>query len=165
MATHTAMTQGNDPEVRRSIEKAVGILHLVSPKERGWNGVLRQRLVLFFLIRFCRYPLDFAMKFHDRQNSTLQSVLATLVALSGLSSSGCLQHLPVAQTCWLTQHCLDTQTSRFMRSPRTAKCFICTIILQTPESSRERCVMCVPIIHRDSIFTFCCRKLPRELRL
>lgn len=45
MATHTAMTQGNDPNVRGSIERAVGILHFVSPKEHGWNGVLRKRLV------------------------------------------------------------------------------------------------------------------------
>ncbi|KAI1861060.1 hypothetical protein JX265_009679 [Neoarthrinium moseri] len=45
MATHTAMTQGNDPNVRSSLERNVGILHLVSPKEHGWNGVLRKRQV------------------------------------------------------------------------------------------------------------------------
>ncbi|KAK8076413.1 hypothetical protein PG994_003685 [Apiospora phragmitis] len=32
MATHTAMTQGNDPDVRGLIERNVGILHFVSPR-------------------------------------------------------------------------------------------------------------------------------------
>lgn len=46
MATHTAMTQGNDPDVRGLIERNVGILHFVSPKEHAWNGVTRKRYVL-----------------------------------------------------------------------------------------------------------------------
>ncbi|KAF7531807.1 hypothetical protein G7054_g8545 [Neopestalotiopsis clavispora] len=47
MATHTAMTQGNDPELRGSLERKVGILHFVSPKEQGWTGVLRKRFTDF----------------------------------------------------------------------------------------------------------------------
>ncbi|KAH6661097.1 pseudouridine synthase [Truncatella angustata] len=47
MATHTAMTQGNDPNLRASLECKVGILHFVSPKEHGWNGVLRKRFTDF----------------------------------------------------------------------------------------------------------------------
>lgn len=45
MATHTAMTQGNDPDVRGLIERNVGILHFVYPKEHAWNGVTRKRYV------------------------------------------------------------------------------------------------------------------------
>ncbi|KAK8015696.1 hypothetical protein PG991_008584 [Apiospora marii] len=47
MATHTAMTQGNDPDVRGLIERNVGILHFVSPKEHAWNGVTRKRYTDF----------------------------------------------------------------------------------------------------------------------
>ncbi|KAK6072100.1 pseudouridine synthase [Seiridium cupressi] len=47
MATHTAMTQGNDPDLRSSLERKLGILHFVSPKEHGWNGVLRKRFTDF----------------------------------------------------------------------------------------------------------------------
>ncbi|ETS83479.1 hypothetical protein PFICI_05355 [Pestalotiopsis fici W106-1] len=47
MATHTAMTQGNDPELRGSLERKVGILHFVSPKDQGWTGVLRKRFTDF----------------------------------------------------------------------------------------------------------------------
>ncbi|KAI0127771.1 pseudouridine synthase [Xylariales sp. AK1849] len=47
MATHTAMTQGNDPEVRSEFERSVGILHIVSPKQHGWSGVTRMRFTDF----------------------------------------------------------------------------------------------------------------------
>lgn len=43
MATHTAMAQGNDAGLRSSLEKRLGILHFVSPKERAWHGQLRTR--------------------------------------------------------------------------------------------------------------------------
>jgi hypothetical protein len=43
MATHTAMAQGNDPNIRAAIERKAGILHYVSPKQHGWSGVIRQR--------------------------------------------------------------------------------------------------------------------------
>lgn len=43
MATHTAMKQGKDADVRGSIERSVGILHFVSPKEQAWSGTTRKR--------------------------------------------------------------------------------------------------------------------------
>ncbi|KAK8022175.1 trna pseudouridine synthase d protein [Apiospora rasikravindrae] len=55
MATHTAMTQGNDPDVRGLIERNVGILYFVSPKEHAWNGVTRKRYSNRLIFFPCRY--------------------------------------------------------------------------------------------------------------
>ncbi|EMR71159.1 putative trna pseudouridine synthase d protein [Eutypa lata UCREL1] len=49
MATHTAMAQGNDAGLRSSLEKRLGILHFVSPKERAWHGQLRTRFSDFLV--------------------------------------------------------------------------------------------------------------------
>ncbi|KAI0834927.1 pseudouridine synthase [Hypoxylon sp. FL0890] len=47
MATHTAMAQGSDASMRRSLEQRVGILHYVSQKEHGWYGQIRTRFTDF----------------------------------------------------------------------------------------------------------------------
>ncbi|KAH8653448.1 pseudouridine synthase [Xylariales sp. PMI_506] len=79
MATHTAMTQGNDPEMRSGLERNVGILHFVSPKEHGWNGVLRKRFTDFQVHEIGEdgkvlHLHDFATnaKEYDRQQESFQ---------------------------------------------------------------------------------------------
>ncbi|OTA61898.1 pseudouridine synthase [Hypoxylon sp. EC38] len=47
MATHTAMAQGSDASIRRSLEQRVGILHYVTQKEHGWYGQIRTRFTDF----------------------------------------------------------------------------------------------------------------------
>ncbi|KAI1414695.1 pseudouridine synthase [Hypoxylon sp. FL1857] len=47
MATHTAMAQGSDASIRRSLEQRVGIIHCVSQKEHGWYGQIRTRFTDF----------------------------------------------------------------------------------------------------------------------
>ncbi|KAI1134152.1 pseudouridine synthase [Hypoxylon sp. FL0543] len=47
MATHTAMAQGSDATIRRSLEQRVGIIHYVSQKEHGWYGQFRTRFTDF----------------------------------------------------------------------------------------------------------------------
>ncbi|KAI0145709.1 pseudouridine synthase [Hypoxylon sp. NC0597] len=47
MATHTAMAQGSDASIRRSLEQRVGILHYVTQREHGWYGQIRTRFTDF----------------------------------------------------------------------------------------------------------------------